>query len=223
MCGVGHSRCVSGRLTSRATAPRQPAPGAMTSPATTLPRPAEPSEAFDSADLIRVTGGTPLTGEVSVRGAKNLVPKAMVAALLGDGPSLLRNVPQISDVRIVTGLLEAHGVSVRQGEQPGTCPRPHLGGPSRPRRDRRARRVQPDPDPALRPAAAPDRPRLHPGPRRLPDRRPADRLPPRRAALLRRRGGQAPRGPAHLGPAAAARHQDRRCPTRASAPPSRCC
>ena len=91
----------------------------MTSPATTLPRPAEPSEAFDSADLIRVTGGTPLTGEVTVRGAKNLVPKAMVAALLGSGPSLLRNVPQISDVRIVTGLLEAHGVSVSQGEVPG--------------------------------------------------------------------------------------------------------
>ena len=91
----------------------------MTSPATTLPRPAEPSEAFDSADLIRVTGGTPLTGEVTVRGAKNLVPKAMVAALLGNGPSLLRNVPQISDVRIVTGLLEAHGVTVSPGEQPG--------------------------------------------------------------------------------------------------------
>jgi UDP-N-acetylglucosamine 1-carboxyvinyltransferase len=91
----------------------------MTTSATTLPRPAEPAEDFDSADLIRVTGGTPLTGEVTVRGAKNLVPKAMVAALLGSGPSLLRNVPEISDVRIVTGLLEAHGVSVSRGEQPG--------------------------------------------------------------------------------------------------------
>jgi UDP-N-acetylglucosamine 1-carboxyvinyltransferase len=67
------------------------------------------------SDRIHVTGGTPLTGEVTLRGAKNLVPKAMVAALLGSSPSSLRNIPQISDVRIVTGLLEAHGVTVRPG------------------------------------------------------------------------------------------------------------
>ena len=33
--------------------------------------------------LLQVEGGRPLTGEITVRGAKNLVPKAMVAALLG--------------------------------------------------------------------------------------------------------------------------------------------
>jgi UDP-N-acetylglucosamine 1-carboxyvinyltransferase len=36
----------------------------------------------------------------------------MVAALLGDEPSVLRGVPAISDVAIVRGLLEAHGVRV---------------------------------------------------------------------------------------------------------------
>ncbi len=66
-----------------------------------------------SADLLTVHGGTPLHGEVNVRGAKNLVSKAMVAALLGEERSRLRNVPQISDVAIVSGLLELHGVSVR--------------------------------------------------------------------------------------------------------------
>ena len=36
--------------------------------------------------LLQVEGGRPLTGEITVRGAKNLVPKAMVAALLKDIP-----------------------------------------------------------------------------------------------------------------------------------------
>jgi len=68
-------------------------------------------------DILRVHGGFPLHGEVRIRGAKNLVSKAMVAALLGHQPSRLRNVPEIADVRIVTDLLEAHGVSVSHGEQ----------------------------------------------------------------------------------------------------------
>jgi UDP-N-acetylglucosamine 1-carboxyvinyltransferase len=66
------------------------------------------------SDLITVHGGTPLHGTVAVRGAKNLVSKAMVAALLGEEPSRLRDVPQISDVAIVSGLLELHGVSVKR-------------------------------------------------------------------------------------------------------------
>jgi UDP-N-acetylglucosamine 1-carboxyvinyltransferase len=59
-----------------------------------------------------VEGGRPLTGEVTVRGAKNLVSKAMVAALLGDTPSRLANVPAIRDVEVVAGLLRLHGVDV---------------------------------------------------------------------------------------------------------------
>jgi UDP-N-acetylglucosamine 1-carboxyvinyltransferase len=63
-------------------------------------------------DFIRVTGGAPLTGEITVRGAKNFVSKAMVAALLGSTPSTLRNVPQIRDVAIVSSLLSLHGTGV---------------------------------------------------------------------------------------------------------------
>lgn len=70
-------------------------------------------------DVLLVHGGTPLEGEIRVRGAKNLVPKAMVAALLGSGPSRLRNVPDIRDVRVVRGLLQLHGVTVRPGDEPG--------------------------------------------------------------------------------------------------------
>ncbi|WP_025274126.1 UDP-N-acetylglucosamine 1-carboxyvinyltransferase [Haloglycomyces albus] len=66
----------------------------------------------DLDDVLVVHGGTPLEGEVQVRGAKNLVSKAMVAALLGTSSSTLKSVPRISDVDIVTGLLRVHGVEV---------------------------------------------------------------------------------------------------------------
>jgi UDP-N-acetylglucosamine 1-carboxyvinyltransferase len=49
-------------------------------------------------DSIRVTGGAPLNGEIRVRGAKNFVSEAMVAALLGSTASTLRNVPDIRGV-----------------------------------------------------------------------------------------------------------------------------
>ena len=35
------------------------------------------------SDEIVINGGTPLNGRITVRGAKNLATKAMVAALLG--------------------------------------------------------------------------------------------------------------------------------------------
>ncbi|ALE92495.1 UDP-N-acetylglucosamine 1-carboxyvinyltransferase [Arthrobacter alpinus] len=62
--------------------------------------------------ILTVRGGVPLKGRIQVRGAKNLVPKAMVAALLGNAPSTLRNVPEIKDVEVVTSLLQLHGVTV---------------------------------------------------------------------------------------------------------------
>jgi UDP-N-acetylglucosamine 1-carboxyvinyltransferase len=63
-------------------------------------------------DVLTVHGGSPLRGTITVRGAKNFVSKAMVAALLGEQPSRLTNVPSIRDVTVVTGLLELHGVQV---------------------------------------------------------------------------------------------------------------
>ena len=61
-----------------------------------------------------VRGGRPLDGEITVRGAKNLVSKAMVAALLGEKPSVLHSVPDIRDVQIVSELLAIHGVKVER-------------------------------------------------------------------------------------------------------------
>ena len=69
--------------------------------------------------LLTVEGGTPLTGEITVRGAKNFVSKAMVASLLGEGPSVLANVPVIRDVDVVADLLRLHGVTVDHDREAG--------------------------------------------------------------------------------------------------------
>ena len=69
--------------------------------------------------LLQVQGGRPLAGEITVRGAKNFVPKAMVAALLGTTPSVLRNVPLIRDVDVVSGLLSLHGVAIDYDQTEG--------------------------------------------------------------------------------------------------------
>ena len=66
----------------------------------------------NDTDILKVWGGKPLKGTIEVRGAKNFVSKAMVAALLAPGTSVLRNVPAIRDVRVVSDLLRLHGITV---------------------------------------------------------------------------------------------------------------
>lgn len=72
-----------------------------------------------TGDVLAIRGGRPLRGRVDVKGAKNLATKAMVASLLGDSVSVLRDVPAISDVAVVRSLLEVHGVQVSDGDEPG--------------------------------------------------------------------------------------------------------
>ncbi len=47
---------------------------------------------WEAAETLTIRGGRPLRGTVEVKGAKNLVTKAMVAALLGETTSTLRDV-----------------------------------------------------------------------------------------------------------------------------------
>lgn len=61
-------------------------------------------------------GGRPLTGEVTLRGAKNSLPKIMVAALLTGERCTLRNVAGIADVAIVSDLIRALGGEVTEPE-----------------------------------------------------------------------------------------------------------
>src|SRR5580658_7767354 len=62
----------------------------------------------------RVKGGTPLTGTVSVQGAKNSARKMIAASLLAaKGRTVLRNVPAIEDVRRAVELAQAVGAVVK--------------------------------------------------------------------------------------------------------------
>ena len=70
--------------------------------------------------ILQVEGGHPLRGEITVRGAKNFVPKAMVASLLADTPSELYNVPLIRDTDVVSDLLSLHGVEIDFDQDRGT-------------------------------------------------------------------------------------------------------
>ncbi|HLR57496.1 MAG TPA: UDP-N-acetylglucosamine 1-carboxyvinyltransferase [Beutenbergiaceae bacterium] len=70
--------------------------------------------------ILRVHGGVPLNGEITVRGAKNFVSKAMVAAMLGETPSQLKNVPAIKDVQVVSDLLNLHGAHTKWDKDSGT-------------------------------------------------------------------------------------------------------
>ena len=54
----------------------------------------------------------PLSGEVRIRGAKNSVLNLMAATVLAPGRSVLRNVPQILDVRWMAELLGSMGSTV---------------------------------------------------------------------------------------------------------------
>jgi len=65
-------------------------------------------------DRFIVQQSGPLSGEVTLGGAKNSVLKLMAASLLAEGRSVLRNVPDIIDVSIMSELLTAMGVTVRR-------------------------------------------------------------------------------------------------------------
>ena len=63
-------------------------------------------------DRIRIRGGQPLSGEITVGGAKNAALPLMVAGLLTDQRLILSNVPRLADVQTMTLLLQQHGIVV---------------------------------------------------------------------------------------------------------------
>ena len=65
-------------------------------------------------DKFLVRGSGPLDGELHVGGAKNSALKLMAASLLAEGSTRLVNVPDITDVAIMTELLEAMGVEIQR-------------------------------------------------------------------------------------------------------------
>lgn len=63
-------------------------------------------------EKIVVVGGTGLQGEVRVSGAKNSALKLIAASILGAGESTIRNVPLISDITVMSKVLETLGATV---------------------------------------------------------------------------------------------------------------
>ncbi len=75
-------------------------------------------------ERIVVRGGGPLSGRVAVSGAKNSVLKLMAATVLAEGRFTIRNVPDITDVRLMSDLLRAMGLGVAQDGDVLTIDRP---------------------------------------------------------------------------------------------------
>jgi UDP-N-acetylglucosamine 1-carboxyvinyltransferase len=88
--------------------------------------------------VLRVEGGRPLEGVITVEGNKNAALPLIVASLLTTDAVTLRNVPRIRDVDVLLDLLEGLGSTVegrgtgtltlRAAESPGTTPDPVLVG-----------------------------------------------------------------------------------------------
>lgn len=65
-------------------------------------------------EIIIVRGNNTLRGEVVVSGAKNSALKLMAASLLGCGVTTLHNVPDISDIGIMTQVLRRLGATIER-------------------------------------------------------------------------------------------------------------
>ena len=76
----------------------------------------DPSDApaTPRSDTITVRGGVPVEGRITIRGSKNALPKAMVAALLTVEPCRLTNIADITDIDVVDELIRIAGGSVER-------------------------------------------------------------------------------------------------------------
>jgi UDP-N-acetylglucosamine 1-carboxyvinyltransferase len=59
-----------------------------------------------------INGGSPLNGEVEISGAKNAAVAIIPAALMVDGVCRIENLPQISDVTMLLGILKQMGARI---------------------------------------------------------------------------------------------------------------
>ena len=61
-----------------------------------------------------VTGGKPLFGEVKISGAKNAAVAIIPAVILCDEPCQIENIPNISDVTLISKILQQMGAKVKR-------------------------------------------------------------------------------------------------------------
>ena len=60
-----------------------------------------------------INGGRPLRGEVRISGAKNAAVAILPAVLLSDGPCVIENLPDISDVSTILRTMQSLGAQIR--------------------------------------------------------------------------------------------------------------
>jgi UDP-N-acetylglucosamine 1-carboxyvinyltransferase len=75
----------------------------------------------DSDDVFVVHRSAPLSGVVTVPGAKNSVLKLMAASILAPGETVLSNVPAIADVPVMADILRGLGADVDLDLASGVC------------------------------------------------------------------------------------------------------
>lgn len=63
-------------------------------------------------DKFHIDGGTPLSGEITISGAKNAALPILFATLLTEQPVVLHNVPHLRDIYSAIGLLQSLGAEV---------------------------------------------------------------------------------------------------------------
>ena len=77
-------------------------------------------------DRIRIRGGRPLEGRISIGGAKNAALPLMTASLLTEDTLVLANLPRLADITTLSHLLVQHGVSVTMAGAEGPEERGHV-------------------------------------------------------------------------------------------------
>ena len=70
-------------------------------------------------DRFRIRGGRPLSGDITIGGAKNAALPLMAAGLLTAERLVLTNVPRLADITTMRLLLEQHGIAVEPASNDG--------------------------------------------------------------------------------------------------------
>ena len=84
-------------------------------------------------DKLLIQGGTPLTGEVAISGAKNAALPILCASLLSAEPLRFSNVPQLNDISTMLRLIGQMGVEVTMDGNDGLILNSHgLNNPTAP-------------------------------------------------------------------------------------------
>jgi len=81
---------------------------------------------------LSIQGGTPLSGEIRVSGAKNAALPILAAALLAGAPMRVANLPRLKDVETMLALLERMGVRVTRDEGGASLDAARLADPFAP-------------------------------------------------------------------------------------------